>query len=84
MLIIGSTVGGLFVPLAYDISPFWRPVTFYFILLPCLLMLIGVFFLLEDTPQALIKTSSAEEICQALNRIGRINGVTDQVLSEEV
>ena len=53
------------------------------ILLPLTLLLLLTIFIFQDTPYSLLKSKSAKEICESLNRIGRINKGIDNLVSEE-
>ena len=55
----------------------------YTCLIPYTLLFIGLIFFFEDTPQSLLKTKTAKEICQALNRIGKVNKGEDNIISEQ-
>ena len=75
------TCGGLFVTQMYGLIKDWRQVTLYFICISYLIMFLLVFFFFQDTPQSLLKTKTASEICQALNKIGKINLGVENIVS---
>ena len=52
-------------------------------LIPYFLIFVFTILVFEDTPQSLLKTKTAKEICESLNRIGRINSGEDNLVSEE-
>ena len=52
-------------------------------LIPYTIIFIVLIFFFQDTPQSLLKTKTAEEICQAINKIGRINKGEDNIVTEE-
>ena len=52
-------------------------------LIPYTIIFIVLIFFFQDTPQSLLKTKTAKEICQAINKIGRINKGEDNIVTEE-
>ena len=76
-------VGGMILSFAYGQIKEWRTVSVYFLLIPLVILLILVFLFFEDTPYSLLKSKTAKEISESLNRIGKINTGEDNLVSEE-
>ena len=56
-----ETLGGIISSLVFSWVKHWRYASIYCILLPFVLLLIGFFFLYEDTPMSLLKTKKHEQ-----------------------
>ena len=67
----------------YGLIKDWRQVTLYFICISYTIMFLLVLFIFQDTPQSLLKTKTAKEICAALNRIGKMNLGEENIIDEE-
>ena len=80
---IGVTIGGILTPVFYEAINNWRLFTLYFQLLPSILVFLVIFFIFEDTPQSMMKTGECDDICKALNRIGKINKGQSNIVSRE-
>ena len=81
--LVGFFISGcLFAGWIWNEIHHWKTATLYLLLIPHVVIFIFSFFFFEDTPQSLIKTKTAEEICISLNRIGRINLGEDNLITK--
>ena len=77
----GSTAGGLLCSFAFEELKDWRLVG-YCLVISSSLLFITTFIFLEETPKFLMKTKNTKKVCEALNRIGKINTGMDNLVSE--
>ena len=72
--LITYAVGVLVLGYIYNIFRNWNKTMIFFSICPQVVLILLVFFLMEDTPKFILKNNTAEEAAQKLNRIARING----------
>ena len=65
-------IGSLLVGILYPSIGHWRTSILLCGILPGLVIMVGFFFIIEDTPKFLMR-STPEEAARALNKIGKIN-----------
>ncbi len=79
---IGFSLGIFLIALLSKVLMDWKEILGFFIIVPSILTLIVSIWLVEETPQTLLKHGKAK-LLKSLNRIASING-REKLDSEEV
>ena len=80
-LLAANAVGAIFGGAMYPLIGHWRLASLYIGLLPSLLLTLLLIAILKDSPRFILRNAeNAEEAAEEFNKIGRINGVGQEMM----